>query len=48
MTAHVFCFPAQDSADNGNYLEPHPELTFSKFVTPLLAQVAAVCPPKTH
>ena len=27
----------------GCYAEPHPELTFSKFVTPLVAQVAAVC-----
>ncbi len=31
------------SVDNGDYLEPHPELTFSKFVTPLVAQVAAAC-----
>lgn len=34
-----------DSVDTGDYLEPHQELTFSKFVTPLLAQVAAVCEP---
>ena len=33
------------SVDTGDYLEPHPELTFSKFVTPLLAQVAAACAP---
>ncbi len=31
------------SVDTGEYIEPHPELTFSKFVTPLLAHVAAVC-----
>ncbi len=32
-----------ESLDTGDYLEPHPELAFSKFVTPLVAQVAAVC-----
>ncbi len=31
------------SAETGEYVEPHPELTFSKFVTPLVAQVAAAC-----
>lgn len=31
------------SADTGEYVEPRPELTFSKFITPLLARVAAVC-----
>jgi hypothetical protein len=35
------------STTNGDYLEPHPELTFSKFVTPLVSQVAAVCAPKS-
>lgn len=28
---------------SGDYLEPHPELTFAKFVTPLVAQVSAIC-----
>ncbi len=32
-----------DSAMSGAYSEPHPELTFSKFVTPLLAHVASTC-----
>ena len=27
----------------GGYLEPHPELTFAKFVAPLLAQVQRIC-----
>lgn len=27
----------------GDYIEPNPELTFAKFVTPLVAQVAAAC-----
>jgi hypothetical protein len=31
------------SAAAGDYVEPHPELTFSKFVTPLIAHVAAIC-----
>lgn len=29
------------SAASGDYLEPHPELTFEKFVSPVLARVAA-------
>jgi hypothetical protein len=28
---------------NGDYLEPHPELTFAKFVSPLVAHVSASC-----
>lgn len=28
---------------NGDYEEPHPELTFEKFLAPLLAKVATVC-----
>jgi hypothetical protein len=31
------------SATTGEYAEPHPELTFSKFVAPLLARVASIC-----
>jgi hypothetical protein len=31
------------SASTGDYLEPHPELTFSQFVAPLLARVATIC-----
>jgi hypothetical protein len=35
------------SVDAGDYVEPHPELTFAKFVTPLIAQVAAACASKS-
>jgi hypothetical protein len=31
------------SATTGDYIEPHPELTFAKFVAPLLARVASIC-----
>ena len=31
------------SAATGDYLEPHPELTFAKFVSPLLARVLSIC-----
>jgi hypothetical protein len=39
------CFVVSNAqaATTGEYLEPHPELTFAKFVTPLLARVASVC-----
>jgi hypothetical protein len=38
------CFlPSKREAEDGAYSEPHPELTFEKFVTPLVAQVAAAC-----
>lgn len=39
------CFLVSESATgiNGGYIEPHPELTFAKFVTPLVAQVSAIC-----
>jgi len=39
------CFLISTAADglNGDYVEPHPELTFAKFVTPLVAHVAAAC-----
>jgi hypothetical protein len=38
-----FMMSGAASAATGDYIEPHPELTFAKFVTPLLAQVASVC-----
>ena len=38
-----FLLSGAASATTGDYVEPHPELTFSKFVVPLLAQVASVC-----
>jgi hypothetical protein len=31
------------SAATGDYFEPNPELTFAKFVVPLLARVASIC-----
>lgn len=34
---------AADSAVTGAYAEPHPELTISKFIAPLLARVASIC-----
>lgn len=39
------CFLMTTASDgkNGRYEEPHLELTFAKFVTPLVAQVAAAC-----
>lgn len=40
-----FLLSSNAAADTGDYAEPHPELTFAKMVTPLLAQVAAVCAP---
>src|SRR5438552_4383360 len=38
-----FLLSTAASAAKGDYVEPHPELTFAKFVTPLVAQVGAVC-----
>lgn len=39
------CFLLSGSASvaTGDYAEPHAELTFLKFVAPLLARVAAIC-----
>lgn len=39
-----FLLSSAPSAVNGDHTEPHPELTFKKFITPLLAHVAAICP----
>ena len=33
----------ETAAKTGAYVEPHPELTYAKLVTPLVAQVSAVC-----
>ena len=38
-----FLLSTADSASSGNYIEPNPELTFARLVTPLLAQVASIC-----
>jgi hypothetical protein len=39
------CFLLSNSASavTGDYIEPHPELTFIKFVTPLVGKVSAIC-----
>lgn len=38
-----FLLSPTESAETGKYVEPHPELTFAKFITPLLARVATIC-----
>ncbi len=38
-----FLLSTAASAESGDYLEPHPELTFAKFVTPLVGQVSSIC-----
>jgi len=38
-----FLLSSESAATTGDYIEPNPELTFAKFVTPLVAQVSAVC-----
>ena len=38
-----FLLSSSDAAASGDYLEPNPELTFVKFVTPLIARVSAIC-----
>jgi len=38
-----FLLSSATSAGSGDYIEPHPELTFAKFITPFVAQVAAAC-----
>jgi len=39
-----FMLSDRDSAHTGGFIEPNPELTFQRFVTPLLAHVASICP----
>jgi hypothetical protein len=38
-----FLLSAPSPPATGDYIEPHPELTFSKFVTPLIGHVSAIC-----
>jgi hypothetical protein len=38
-----FLLSSADAAKSGDYIEPHPELTFARFVAPLLAHVACIC-----
>jgi Restriction endonuclease XhoI len=41
-----FMLSSESAATSGDYVEPHQELTFTRFVTPLVAQVSAICAPK--
>ena len=38
-----FLLSTAESAKTGDYIEPHAELTFAKFIKPLLAQVGSMC-----
>jgi hypothetical protein len=38
-----FLLSSADATDTGAYSEPSSELTFSKFITPMVAQVSAFC-----
>ncbi len=38
-----FLLSTAASSTTGTYTQPHPELTFAKFITPLVAHVAARC-----
>jgi hypothetical protein len=38
-----FLLSKAESVSSGSYVEPHPELTFAKLVTPLVARVGADC-----
>src|SRR5262249_383502 len=38
-----FLLSTKDAAVSGDYREPHAELTFDKFVTPLVAHVSVIC-----
>jgi hypothetical protein len=38
-----FLLSSASATATGDYVEPNPELTFAKFVSPLVAQVAAAC-----
>lgn len=39
----AFLLSSTESAQTGEFAEPHEELTFSKFVSPLLNHVASIC-----
>lgn len=39
----AFLLSSSDSVNTGVFIEPHEELTFVKFVSPLLAHVASIC-----
>lgn len=39
-----FLLSTPGAAITGDFAEPHPELTFQKFITPLLSHVSSICP----
>jgi hypothetical protein len=41
-----FLVSRADGGQSGDYIESHPQLTFAKFVTPLVAHVGAICAPR--
>jgi Restriction endonuclease XhoI len=41
-----FLLSSETAVTTGDYLEPHKELTFAKFITPLIAHVSAFCASK--
>lgn len=40
-----FLLSSAASSVSGDHIEPHAELTFKKFIAPLLAHVGRICPP---
>lgn len=38
-----FLLSSTEAVTTGDFIEPHPEVTFQKFVTPLLGHVASIC-----
>ncbi len=38
-----FLLSSTDAVDSGDFIEPHAELTFQKFITPLLGHVTSIC-----
>lgn len=39
----AFLLSSSESAQTGDYSEPHDELTFARFVSPLVSHVASIC-----
>jgi hypothetical protein len=38
-----FLLSSSDAGASGDFSQPHPELTFQKFVSPLIAHVSSIC-----
>jgi hypothetical protein len=38
-----FLLSSSDAGTSGDFSQPHPELTFQKFVSPLIAHVSSIC-----